>query len=161
RVFKWRDCNSGTPRLDDWTITYQTDKNPAWGFEVELEDICATSLDNQAEITTSTPEVTLTNNTSRASMSVNSADLRASLDLEESVVAPFDPIAGIIRVENLGPGDAREVEVSAALPEGCADFEFEVLSDTEPSGGAFDPLRNVVDFSFDALAAGEVFEVWV
>ncbi len=124
RVFSWHDCIEKTPSLDDWTVTYVTDKNPSWSFEVEVGDVCTTNISNQAEITTTTPETNYSNNASRTSISVNTADLAAYTYLWNSVVGPPDSIDGDLIlweawIENLGPGPARDVEVVITLPENC------------------------------------------
>ncbi len=134
RVFKWDRCEGDMPRLDDWTVTYRSDRNPAWSFEVELADICTQSLSNQAEISTSTPEITLDNNSSRAEMVVNTADLAVELSVSPHVVSPASQIAdgGVIRVDaaimNNGPGSARDIIVEMRPPEGCEIDTSEVIN---------------------------------
>ncbi len=123
RTFKWRECETGggdTPRLLDWKVTYRTDKSPSWGFDVEVADMCMTSVTNSSDISTSTPEISTSNNTSDATMSVNTADLGVELELDSNVVSLNDRfIYGEAFITNEGPGAARDVYFWMEPPDGC------------------------------------------
>jgi uncharacterized repeat protein (TIGR01451 family) len=122
RVWVTESCSVGssdTPRLLDWKVTYRTDKNPSWGFDVEVADMCMTSVTNSSDISTATPEITTSNNTSDATMSVNTADLVVALELESNVVSPGDYIYGEAEISNAGPGTARDVYFWMEPPDGC------------------------------------------
>ncbi|MFO0746273.1 MAG: HYR domain-containing protein [Myxococcota bacterium] len=155
RVFTWRQCGSGTPRLDDWTVTYQTDKNPSWGFEVELGDVCTTSVSNAADIATSTPEITLANNSSRTSMSVNTADLAATVDLDATVVRPGELLSGDVTFANLGPGTAKDVDIMLQLPERCGTPTVAYGTGIIVSNGFYDAGANTYHGTLARLDAGQ------
>jgi len=164
RVFQWRDCTAGTPRLDDWAVNYQTDRNPSWGFDVELADICTQSISNEADITTSTPEITLSNNKSRTSMSVNTADLSVALNLDQAVVGigGEDYISGTLDIDNAGPGDARDVDVLGQLPEGCGDAVYDVEFDNGDFDYAlaFDDATGQALISFPTFPANGIVSIY-
>lgn len=129
-LFRRDRCEQGGdfPRLEDWTVTYRSDRNPAWSFEVELANVRTQSLSNQADITTSTPEITLENNSSRAEMVVNTADLEVGMVLSAQVVAYQDPITVDSVVTNNGRGSARDIIVEVRPPEGCDVETSEIIN---------------------------------
>jgi len=166
RVFQWSACSNpgDTPRLDDWTVTYHTDKNPSWGFDVELADVCLTNISNSADISTTTPEISIANNTSVTSMSVNTADIKATMDLVNTVVAPPDPassddnVTGTATISNAGPGAARDVAVELRLPFGCTLLPASVVTVANPvnlviAGISQDNFTNTIRFRLPQLPA--------
>ncbi len=142
RVFYWRACGGETPRLDGWSVSYQTDKNPSFSFEVELADICTTNISNTADITTSTPEITLSNNTSTANLSVNTADLALTMDVDQGVVAPGLFLDYEMVAVNDGPGIARDVTLTVTAPFGCIDLDVQVDTDLVVTNDAYDAATN-------------------
>ncbi len=154
RVFKWRDCS---PRLNDWTLSYTTDRNPAWGFEVELADVCTPGIENEADISTSTPEISLANNASRATMSVNTADLGVAIELDATVVGEGDTISGTLVITNAGPGTAIDADVLLSVPEGCDGFEADLSAFANTS--AYDPYLDELQVHVATLLADTTLRV--
>ncbi|MFO0748591.1 MAG: MopE-related protein [Myxococcota bacterium] len=171
RVFVWNQCppppDMRFPRLDDWTVTYQTDKNPTWSFQAQLDSACRTSISNTAEIATSTPEITQSNNSSSVSMTVNTADLALDYKVDKAVVQPCEPLIApcgpqndltySATLENKGPGTAHASVVSLSLPAGCSDGSVMWTGGVEPQQVLPDPAGYQAFFGDLAPGASATF----
>ncbi len=166
RVFKWRACSLDTPSLDEWSVTYETDRPPEFTFEVTVDDFCQPQITNKVDISTSTPEITAENNHSEASIPLNTADLAVEVTASAAVVSPaegcdgFCPIADDINfvtlLTNEGPGVSRDVVLSITPPDGFQPFgdpQFDgtLVAYTEYVDGNF-------TIHFNAFQPGDQFE---
>ncbi|MCC6623573.1 MAG: DUF11 domain-containing protein [Deltaproteobacteria bacterium] len=168
RTFVWSECPPPTPpvrepRLEDWTVTYHTDKNPSFSFEAELDDACRQVVGNTVDVTTSTPEVTDANNSSAVVMSVNNADLAVAITVDEAVIDPTDPqgdgrLHYAAMIENRGPGTAREAWVTLRMSPGCDPMTADVWAlDEGPTVVALGD--NTFGVWLDVVAAGARLEL--
>lgn len=143
--------DTDTPRLDGWKLTYRTDKSPSWGFDVEVADMCMTSVTNSSDIEhRDTGNHDLEQHERRLD-NMNTADLVVALELESNVVSPGDYIYGEAEISNAGPGTARDVYFSMEPPDGCefsyADFNADIDLDLD-----------YFDYDFDYIEA-QFYEV--
>jgi uncharacterized repeat protein (TIGR01451 family) len=113
----WWPCEDyGKPYLDDWTVVYATDKNPSFSYQVGVADVCQTSLNNTATVTTSTPEITTENNRSSVTSPVNTADLQVAVAADRTAVLVGDDVQYTVSWSNRGPGRARGAVLTTTLP---------------------------------------------
>ncbi|MFT7579380.1 MAG: putative repeat protein (TIGR01451 family), partial [Myxococcota bacterium] len=122
--------------LDAWRVIYRTDQSPSLSFQVEVADVCQTSIANTATISTTTPEITSANNSSTATFPVATTDLRVALGVDRGTAAFDDLLTYTLTVTNDGPSNADNVVAS-----------------TTPAAGTNGIPRT---FNVGALAAGAV-----
>lgn len=124
RTFFWKPCSADSVLLEDWTVQYQTDRNPRWTFDVTLGDQCQTSVENTATVNTTTPEIWTSNNSSSATIGVNTADVAVSVMVNRSVAKVGDTLVYTYTSINEGPGFARNVRYTTNVPENCEIVEI-------------------------------------
>jgi len=116
-VFAIEPCaTEGGPRLLDWTLLYTTDSNPTFSFDVDVANTCQSDVTASATISSSTPEVTDSNNSASASLPVNSSDVSVAIEADLAAAQQFDLITYTITWSNAGPGTARNVDLTANFP---------------------------------------------
>ena len=106
--------------LASWEVAYRGDVTPTIGYRTIIERQCQNQIANTAEISTSTPEVTASNNTSTATTSVANADIAVSVTTPALVVdaASVSSIDLTITVTNNGPHAGKGVAAGLVLPAG-------------------------------------------
>ncbi|MCC6619601.1 MAG: DUF11 domain-containing protein [Deltaproteobacteria bacterium] len=114
----WGCSAGGGVELDAWQALYRTDVNPSFDYQLEVPDACATAITNTATILTSSPQITSANDSSTASLPIETSDVRVTVRGEPGVVVIGDTIDYTVTVTNAGPGVAREVRVDTRLPAG-------------------------------------------
>ncbi|MFT7578730.1 MAG: putative repeat protein (TIGR01451 family) [Myxococcota bacterium] len=103
--------------LDAWSVRYRTDKNPSFGYQLELGRQCQSSVTNTATVSTSTPEIATTNNSASASDDVETVDLGVEIGLlSPGTVATGAWAAFTMTVTNHGPGVSTPATLTATLP---------------------------------------------
>lgn len=130
RVWIWREGAEITPRLDDWSVSYETDRPPSFTFEVSVDDVCQTEVINRVDVASTTPEIRESNNQGQASVAVNTANLQVVVTSDVDVVNPAgfddsgwdDNVTFTATVTNLGPGTSKDVVVTLQAPPGLVDW---------------------------------------
>ncbi|MFT7579118.1 MAG: putative repeat protein (TIGR01451 family), partial [Myxococcota bacterium] len=117
----WGCSGNAKSRLDALSVQYQTDRNPSIGFQLEVADRCQQSITNTAQISTSTPEVTSSNNSSSATISVETVDVEVSIEADRGTLAEGEDVTYLVTVTNNGPGAADGMVVTLTSPPGLTD----------------------------------------
>ena len=103
-------------RLDAWSVIYQTDRNPSFSFQVEVEDSCRTSVTNTATVATTSPEITSQNNSSSATIGIATADIAVDIDVDKGTAAFGETLTYTVTVTNHGPNTAEGASIAVVLP---------------------------------------------
>ncbi|MFT7579290.1 MAG: putative repeat protein (TIGR01451 family), partial [Myxococcota bacterium] len=144
RRWVWTPCGGSVgPVLDSWTVLYTTDQNPNFTVDVQVADVCQTSVLNTAQISTSTPEITAANNQSSAEIAVETADLEVVVTSDVSAIEGQDCATFTVEWQNLGPGVARDATLSYTPP-GEATV-VQLLGDVAPADGASQTIEVCAD----------------
>ncbi len=112
----WGCAVGSTSILDEWSVLYRTDRNPNFGFQLEVSDACQTSITNTATVATSSIEVTQSNNTSSAESAVQTVDVGVEISVDLGTAASGDSLVYEVEVTNYGPGDATDIRLEIAFP---------------------------------------------
>ncbi len=111
-AFLW-GCGGGpAATIDSIRASYLTDGDPQITLDTEVRDVCTASHVNQAVLTTDTPEVDDTNNSSSASVGVNTTDVSVELGVDRATASLGDVLTYTATVTNAGPGVATNVEMT-------------------------------------------------
>jgi large repetitive protein len=129
-----------TPVLKDWTVTMVTDRKPSFTFDVQVKSGVAlqtTTIDNSVAISTTTPEISTTNNQDTDRLNVVTADVaidkvvdKAAINLIEA--AGTTVMTYTLKYRNNGPNPATGVTITDSLP-AAVDT---VVSVTKPASSA-------------------------
>ncbi|MCA9513817.1 MAG: DUF11 domain-containing protein, partial [Myxococcales bacterium] len=112
-------CGVGSASsLDAWSVIYRTNRNPSFGYQLAVKDVCQESVTNTATISTNTPEITSSNNSSSATTAIATADVAVALTASQGTAVTGDGIEWQVTVSNGGPAAARDVVVDFTAPEG-------------------------------------------
>jgi len=115
----WRPCDAlATPRLEDWTVVYTTDRNPTVSFSAAVDDVCQTQIANTALISTDTAQISFANDSSTATIPVETADLGVSLAVDQVAAQSGDTVTYTVRWANEGPAVARDARVTLRWNDG-------------------------------------------
>jgi|GEM_PF-1003114 len=110
--YVWKLCDDvGKPRLEDWTVIYTTDRNPSVSFSAAVDDVCQTSVVNTAQISTETPQITFANDSSTATIPVETADLTVALEVDKVAAQSGDTLTYTVTWTNAGPALAKDAVV--------------------------------------------------
>ncbi|TNF26342.1 MAG: DUF11 domain-containing protein [Deltaproteobacteria bacterium] len=120
--YVWKLCDDlGKPRLEDWTVIYTTDRNPSVSFSAAVDDVCQTSVVNTAQISTETPQITFANDTSSATIPVETADLAVSLAVDKVAAQSGDTLTYTVTWSNDGPALAKNAVVRLRWNDGTSE----------------------------------------
>ncbi|MFT7581790.1 MAG: putative repeat protein (TIGR01451 family), partial [Myxococcota bacterium] len=156
RRFVWNNCASAAgPVLDSWTVLYTTDQNPSFTVDVQVADVCQTSVTNTAQISTGTPEITTANNQSSASIAVETADMDVAVVSDVGAVELGNTVTFTVAWQNLGPGVARAATLSYTPP--GEDTIVVPLGDLAPGESGEETI--VVTPDSEQYSAGDVLAV--
>ncbi len=109
---------------------------PLITLSVNVEPAAAPVVTNTAVLANEN-DTNSENNTASDAVNVKSTDLRVTKTASTSVVAPGDLVTFTITVENLGPMDAHQVQLTETMPESL------ILVNARPSQGNFDAATGV------------------
>ncbi len=108
--------DDGTARIDSWTVDYDSGTTREVTFQVEVQDLCQTSVANTASVSTRTPEITSENNSGTATIGVNAVSLKAGVSASRVVASLNNDIVYTFSVTNDGPGRADDVRLFGTWP---------------------------------------------
>jgi uncharacterized repeat protein (TIGR01451 family)/fimbrial isopeptide formation D2 family protein len=150
-------CNLGTINVNaQQTVTIVVRPTNAQRFGVS-----GVPLTNLVDVTTSTPETTLVNNTFSVDTQVNDPDLELLVNKDDNVdpVAVGDQVIYTLVVDNLGPSASENVIVRDTLPPSNIAFNSVSFDNTTGNCVATIPTPGApggtVECTFPYLAAGD------
>jgi uncharacterized repeat protein (TIGR01451 family) len=117
---------SNSPCLDAWQFTYDSPCWPSFTFTVRVDgrgaDSCgALAVDNTASISTTTPEITLANNTAAHNMIVRLTDLKVNMAVNKAAALPTETLTYTLAWSVTGPQPAPKAYLKVTLADGNAD----------------------------------------
>ncbi|MCB9731041.1 MAG: DUF11 domain-containing protein [Deltaproteobacteria bacterium] len=84
-------------------VQYRSDAIPSFRYQLAVEDVCQTSISNTMSVSTTTPQSSTDNDSSTATLGIETADLRVTVAASASLVVPGDELGYTVTVTNAGP----------------------------------------------------------
>ncbi len=139
--------------LDSWQVLFRSDKNPSFSYELSVPDVCQQQMVNTASIRTTSPQITTANDSSTATVPVQTADLEVTLTSNPGVALTGDVVTWSWTVTNNGPAAAKDVALTVGIPFGDGAggdsdvYELGTLAVGATQSGTFDTTVTTEAFS--------------
>ncbi|MCA9518054.1 MAG: DUF11 domain-containing protein, partial [Myxococcales bacterium] len=150
----WGLGRASKASFDALAVSYRSTEVPHFSYQMQVLDVCQSSLSNTITASTTTPQSSQDNDQSTATLGVDTADLAVAIAADKTLVQPGDALTYTVTVTNNGPGAVTGATYTFTPPSGLGSA---VTGDAVTGGGALGAGQSrtfTFPFTVPALADG-------